>query len=100
MITGDNVETARAIAADIGLVDRRDAAIDTPDAVVLTSPKFNEQFAQLKELKDHTDLSEAEVRQRNALMGQLTGLRVLARRGRWTSTRWSSCYRSGSTSLP
>ena len=37
MITGDNVETARAIGYDIGLVDRRDEPIDTPDAVVLTS---------------------------------------------------------------
>ncbi len=38
MITGDNVETARAIAFDIGLVDRRDAAVDTADAAVMTSP--------------------------------------------------------------
>lgn len=38
MITGDNVETARAIAHDIGLVPARDAAIDTPDASILTSP--------------------------------------------------------------
>ena len=30
MITGDNVETARAIAFDVGLIDRRDAAIDEP----------------------------------------------------------------------
>ncbi len=30
MITGDNVETARAIAYDVGLIDRRDAAIDEP----------------------------------------------------------------------
>jgi Ca2+-transporting ATPase len=79
MITGDNVETARAIAYDIGLVDRRDAPIDTPDAVVLTSPKFNELYAQLKELKERGNLSENEGRQRDALMGQLTGLRVLAR---------------------
>jgi Ca2+-transporting ATPase len=42
MITGDNVETARAIAFDIGLVDARDAAINTPEAAILTSDKFNE----------------------------------------------------------
>jgi Ca2+-transporting ATPase len=42
MITGDNVETARAIAYDAGLIERREAAIDTPGAVVLTSAKFNE----------------------------------------------------------
>ena len=38
MVTGDNVETARAIAFDIGLIDRRDAPIDTPDGVIMTSP--------------------------------------------------------------
>src|SRR5262249_57668090 len=37
MITGDNVETARAIAADVGLIDRG-AAIDVPGAPVMTSP--------------------------------------------------------------
>jgi Ca2+-transporting ATPase len=42
MITGDNVETARAIAFDIGLVDRRDAQINTPDAAILTSDKLAE----------------------------------------------------------
>ncbi len=42
MITGDNVETARAIAYEIGLVDRRDAPINTDDAVVLTSDRFNQ----------------------------------------------------------
>jgi Ca2+-transporting ATPase len=36
MITGDNVDTARAIAHEIGLLDR-------PDAVVLTSNEFNEK---------------------------------------------------------
>ncbi len=41
MVTGDNVETARAIGHDIGLIDRRDEPIDTDHAVVLTSPKFN-----------------------------------------------------------
>jgi len=53
--------------------------IDTPDAVVLTSPKFNELHAQLKQLKGRTDLSESESRQHDALMRQLTGLHVLAR---------------------
>jgi Ca2+-transporting ATPase len=42
MITGDNVETARAIAYEIGLVDRRDAPINTPDAVILTSDRFGQ----------------------------------------------------------
>ncbi|MFL5327427.1 MAG: cation-translocating P-type ATPase [Gemmataceae bacterium] len=34
MITGDNPQTARSIAADVGL-------LDTPDAVLLTSDEFN-----------------------------------------------------------
>jgi Ca2+-transporting ATPase len=42
MITGDNVETARAIAYDIGLVDHRDAPINSPEAIILTSDRFNE----------------------------------------------------------
>jgi Ca2+-transporting ATPase len=79
MITGDNVETARAIAYDIGLVDRRDAPIDTPDAVVLTSPEFNKLHKQLEDLKDRKDPAPAEVQQREALTQQLTGLHVLAR---------------------
>jgi Ca2+-transporting ATPase len=49
MITGDNVETARAIGFEIGLVGARDAAIDTPEAGILTSAKFNElDDAELK----------------------------------------------------
>jgi Ca2+-transporting ATPase len=36
VVTGDNVETARAVAGEVGLIDR-DAAIDTADAPVLTS---------------------------------------------------------------
>ncbi len=79
MITGDNVETARAIAYDIGLIDRRDAPIDEPGAVVLSSPKFNELHAQLMELKKHSDLSESDPRRRDTLTAQLAGLRVLAR---------------------
>jgi Ca2+-transporting ATPase len=79
MITGDNVETARAIACEIGLVDRRDAPIDTSDAVILTSPTFNELYGQLKEFRSRTNLAEGEAQRRDALMSQLTGLRVLAR---------------------
>src|SRR5207302_9172486 len=57
MITGDNVETARAIGYDIGLVDRRDEAIDAPDALdapvatILTSKRFNQLSDD--ELKKH-----------------------------------------------
>jgi Ca2+-transporting ATPase len=60
MLTGDNVETARAIAHDVGLIDRRDAAIDEPGGALLTSAAFNR-------------LDEAE------LQRQVGGLRVLAR---------------------
>jgi Ca2+-transporting ATPase len=60
MVTGDNVETAQAIACDIGLVDRRDAPINTPDAVILTSETFNK-------------LTDEELKAR------LPGLAVLAR---------------------
>jgi len=42
MVTGDNVETARAIGYEIGLVDRRDAPINTHDGVIMTSQHFNE----------------------------------------------------------
>jgi Ca2+-transporting ATPase len=72
MITGDNVETARAIACEIGLVDRRDAPIDTPDAVVLTSPEFNARYGRLKALKDGDH-------ERAALADGLANMRVLAR---------------------
>jgi Ca2+-transporting ATPase len=53
MITGDNIETARAIATDVGLLDRK-------DAIVLTS-------AELNALSDE------------ALKEQLPRLRVVAR---------------------
>jgi Ca2+-transporting ATPase len=42
MITGDNVQTARAIGHAVGLIDRPDAPIDVPDAVMLTSARFNQ----------------------------------------------------------
>jgi Ca2+-transporting ATPase len=42
MITGDNVETARAIGYEIGLVPSPDAPIDLPGAAVMTSSRFNE----------------------------------------------------------
>jgi Ca2+-transporting ATPase len=72
MITGDNVETARAIAYEIGLLDRPDAPIDTPDAVVLTSPELNNRFARLKGLKEGED-------GQNGIADRLAGMRVLAR---------------------
>ncbi len=60
MITGDNVETARAIGYEIGLVGKRDEPIDEPDAAILTSKRFNE-------------LNDDE------LKAQLPKLRILAR---------------------
>ncbi len=74
MITGDNVETARAIAYDIGLIDRRDAVIDEADAAVLTSPKFNEWYEEMAALKKRDDAAGAE-----ELAARLAGMRVLAR---------------------
>jgi Ca2+-transporting ATPase len=50
MITGDNVQTARAIGHAIGLIDRTDAPIDEPEATVLTSARFNQMTdAEVKE---------------------------------------------------
>jgi Ca2+-transporting ATPase len=60
MITGDNVETARAIGYEIGLVSQRDAAIDMPQAAILTSARFNQ-------------MSDDEVK------AAMPGLRILAR---------------------
>jgi P-type Ca2+ transporter type 2C len=42
MITGENVETARAIGYEIGLVPRLDEPIDTENAAILTSARFNQ----------------------------------------------------------
>jgi Ca2+-transporting ATPase len=78
MITGDNVQTARAIACDIGLIDRRDAPIDSDDAVVLTSQKFNELHDELKEARKHPD-GTPEARRGEELANRLAGMRVLAR---------------------
>jgi P-type Ca2+ transporter type 2C len=60
MITGDNQETARAIGYEIGLVPRADEPIDTPDAAIVTSKRFNE-------------MSDDELKQ------QLPKLRIVAR---------------------
>ena len=73
MITGDNVETARAIAHDVGLIDAG-AAIDEPGAAVLTSPTFNEWYEEMTARKKRNDASGAE-----ELAARLAGLRVLAR---------------------
>ena len=74
MITGDNVETASAIAYEVGLIDRRDAAVDEPGAVVLTSPKFNEWFKDMEDRKRNGDAAGSE-----ELAARLAGLHVLAR---------------------
>jgi Ca2+-transporting ATPase len=79
MITGDNVETARAIAYNIGLVPGLDTPIDTDEAMVLTSAKFNADFDRLKALKAKGGLTPAEEGERKAIHERLTGLRVLAR---------------------
>ncbi len=79
MITGDNVETARAIAYDIGLVDRRDAPIDSPAGVIFTSPKFNELYEQWRTLRTQENLPLEQEQQREELRSELCGLRVLAR---------------------
>jgi Ca2+-transporting ATPase len=60
MITGDNVETARAIGHEIGLIDRADEPIDVAGGPILTSARFNEL----------TD---------DQLLEQLPKLRILAR---------------------
>jgi Ca2+-transporting ATPase len=60
MITGDNVQTARAIGYNIGLIDQVEAPINTDDAIILTSDRFNE-------------LSDEQLKQR------LPRLRILAR---------------------
>src|SRR5437763_10420053 len=51
MITGDNVETARAIAFDIGLIPSRDTPINQDGAAVLTSPAFNEMYEKYREAR-------------------------------------------------
>ncbi len=74
MITGDNVETARAIAFDVGLIDRRDAPVDADDGVVMTSPTFNERYERLTGLRGSGDVAGIA-----ALRKRLTSFRVLAR---------------------
>jgi Ca2+-transporting ATPase len=77
MITGDNVETASAIAYDAGLLESPDEAIDTPAARVLTSAKFNEEYVRMQELR--AGASPTHSTERQAILEHLTGLRVLAR---------------------
>lgn len=79
MITGDNVETARAIAFDIGLIESRDAAIDSDEGVIFTSAKFNELHSELVELKKKENPSSEEASQRDQLEERIANLRVLAR---------------------
>jgi Ca2+-transporting ATPase len=79
MITGDNVETARAIAFDIGLIEHRRAPIDTPGAVVLTSAEFARRFDELKALRAKSSPTPEEARHAEELHAGLTSLRVLAR---------------------
>lgn len=79
MITGDNVETARAIAYNIGLVNSLDAPIDTAEARVLTSPKFNADYDRLRELRNQASPTDAQAAEATAILDRLTGLRVLAR---------------------
>ena len=74
MITGDHVETARAIGFEIGLLDRRDAPIDTDDAVVITSAVFNERFTRLKQLHAAGDTEGSKTERK-----RLTSFRILAR---------------------
>jgi Ca2+-transporting ATPase len=79
MITGDNVETARAIARDLAVIDRGDAPIDTDDAVVLTHPKFDERYDQWLELRHKEGRTAEEEARLSQVEEQLAGLRVLAR---------------------
>ncbi|MGH6914622.1 MAG: HAD-IC family P-type ATPase, partial [Geminicoccales bacterium] len=74
MITGDHVETARAIAYDIGLIDRRDAPIDAEGAVILTHDKFEEMHNQYRQLRQSGGDGEVQ-----RLHDRMSGLRVLAR---------------------
>ncbi|MGF1578477.1 MAG: calcium-translocating P-type ATPase, PMCA-type [Gemmataceae bacterium] len=63
MVTGDNVETARAIAHKIHLIDNAEEPINSEKGVVMTSSHFQELFE-----KDREGLKE-----------KLPNLRVLAR---------------------
>jgi Ca2+-transporting ATPase len=79
MITGDNVETARAIGYDIGVVDRRDAPIDTDDAKVFTHPKFNALYSEWETLRGKAQRSPDEEKRFKSLEETLAGMTVLAR---------------------
>ncbi|MFQ3651363.1 MAG: cation-translocating P-type ATPase, partial [Gemmataceae bacterium] len=71
MITGDNVETARAIAYNIGLIDSLDEPIDAEGARIYTSNTFNALFDQFK--------AAGETPEAEAIRTRLANLRVLAR---------------------
>ena len=74
MITGDNIETARAIGREIGLLDE-------PGSLALTSEEFNALTdEQLKEKLPH--------------------LRILARRGRSINIARCACCKTRGTSSP
>jgi Ca2+-transporting ATPase len=70
MVTGDNVETARAIGSEVGL-------LDVPDAIALTSEEFNKLSDH--ELKDR--LPRLRILARARPLDKLRLVRLLQERG-------------------
>jgi hypothetical protein len=93
MITGDNVETARAIAYNIGLIDSLDEPIDTETARIYTSNTFNALYEQYKAAG-----TQPRGRGPSRPLGQDCECWLVP--GRSTSTRWSNCCRSSNTLSP